>query len=108
MIFNTKRLISDPKIDQIEQMVARAYDTKVSELDVFYKDTDAKLMTCFLIYDVLGYNVKIIASWYSIYHRFLQNKIEEHYIKCLQDSGFMAKVTGFRIAVQNTNLQPAT
>lgn len=105
---NLNRLIDDPKIDQIEQMVAESYGTTVHELNVFYKDTDAKLMCCFLMYDVLGYSIKLLANWYRIYPNFLENKINEHYIRCLHDSDFKATVQGFRVAVQFKRLQPAT
>lgn len=88
----------DHRIGVIENLVADAYTTTVHELDVFYKDTPAKLMCCFLLHDLLQYSVRSIAVKYCVYPQFLDNKIQEHYIKCLQDSVFMARVQGLKNA----------
>jgi len=84
--------VTDGRILLIETIVAKAYKTSVHELDVFYKDTPAKLMCCFLLHDLLGYSVKSISKKYCIYEYFLDNKIQEHYKKCLQNVVFMKHV----------------
>lgn len=39
--------VVDDRVIAIETIVAKMYNTTVHELDVYYKDSPAKLMTCF-------------------------------------------------------------
>ena len=99
--------VVDKRINQIEQLVADAYNTNVSELDVYYRDSDAKLMCCFLLHHLLNYSVGSIAKKYRIFPLFLKNKIQEHYKRCLQDSVFMDHVSGLKNAfLDKETLQP--
>lgn len=90
--------IEDFRIADIEQIVSNYYGVNVSELDVYYRDSDAKLMCCFLLHHLLNYSVGSIAKKYRVFPLFLKNKIQEHYQKCLQDSVFMDQVTEFKNA----------
>lgn len=90
--------IEDFRIADIEQIVSNYYGVNVSELDVYYRDSDAKLMCCFLLHHLLNYSVGSIAKKYRVFPLFLKNKIQEHYQKCLQDSVFMDQVTELKNA----------
>lgn len=90
--------IEDVRIQEIEQIVSGFYGINVSELDVYYRDTDAKLMCCFLLHHLLNYSIGSISKKYRVFPLFLKNKIQEHYQKCLQDSVFMAQVTELKDA----------
>jgi hypothetical protein len=96
--------VQDANISIIETIVASAYNTKVSQLDVFYKDTPAKFMCCFLIHDLLQYTVRSIAVKYGVYKYFLDNHIQEHYKNCLIDPAFMDQVNRLRNDFNNIKL----
>lgn len=90
--------VEDFRIKQIEQIIANEYNVSVHELDVYYRDSEAKIMCCFMVHNLLGYSVKSIAKKYKIYPAFLQNKINEHFIKCLEDKVFFNQITRLRDA----------
>lgn len=98
--------VVDHRIIAIEDLVAQAFNTTVHELDVFYKDTPAKLMCCFLVHHLLNYSVGSIANKYKVYPLFLRNKIIEHYSKCLQDNEFMQMVTQLKEAYLQAQQSP--
>lgn len=82
----------DNDIALLEKIVAGNYNVKVADLDVFYKDSDAKLMCCFLVHDLLKYTVKSIAVKYGVNVWYLHAVIQDYYKKCLQDPAFMDHV----------------
>lgn len=99
--------IEDARVAKIEHLVADFFETTVYELDVFYKDTPAKLMCCFLLHDLLHYSVDSIAKKYRIYTTFLQKNILEHYHKCLLDKAFFNSVKLLQDAfLDGKTLQP--
>ncbi|WP_370214814.1 hypothetical protein [Mesoflavibacter profundi] len=95
--------VVDDRVIAIETIVAKMYNTTVHELDVYYKDSPAKLMTCFLIFDLLHYSIPSIAVKYKINSHFLKNKIRDTYKKCLQDHSFLEYVDGLRTALKQKN-----
>lgn len=90
----------DNDISIIESIVAEKYHVKVSDLDVFYKDSDAKLMCCFLVHDLLKYTVKSIAVKYGVNVWYLHSKIGDYYKHCIQDAAFMDHVKSLTEAFQ--------
>lgn len=91
--------VVDHRIEAIETLVANFYGKTVNGvLDVWYHTSDEKLMCCFLLHDLLNYSFGSIGNRYRIYPGFLRNKINEYYIKCLQDADFMCQVTAMRTA----------
>lgn len=99
--------VHDARIDKIEQIVAGHYNTTVHELNVFYRDTEAKIMCCFLLHDMFNYSIGSIAAKYHIDRLFLRNKIKQQYIKCLQNKADMQQVTALRSAFFVINSSPA-
>lgn len=88
----------DNDIALLEKIVADNYNVKVADLDVFYKDSDAKLMCCFLVHDLLKYTIKSIAVKYGVNVWYLHSKIQEYYLQCLRDDVFMNHVSSLRDA----------
>lgn len=88
--------IIDDRIDDIEHIISAAYDTTIHELDVFYNDSQAKIMTCFLLHDLLDYSIPSIAVKYKINSFFLKTKIKDVYLKCMQDEVFFGFVQELR------------
>lgn len=89
---------TDLRIGVIEKLVADHYNTTVHELDVWYKNSDEKIMCCFLLHDLLNYTVSSLAHKYNIYPAFLQKNINEHYAKCLTDEAFFELVSSLKDA----------
>lgn len=77
--------IPDDRIDIIEQLVVQEYNTTTSELSVWYIDSPAKIMCCFLLHRLLNYSLVSIANRYKIDSGFLHKKIHAIYKKALHD-----------------------
>lgn len=92
-----KNGLVDERLLKIETLVADNFNVTVTSLDCFYLDTDAKIMCCFLVHDLLSYSINSIANRYHIYPAFLQKKISEHYIRCLQDECFFNYINSLKI-----------
>ena len=90
--------VHDPRIVKIETVVADFFNTTIHELNVFYKDTDAKILTCFLLHDMFSYSIGSIAKRYNIDSLFLRNKITQTYLNCLQNEADMQRVIALRTA----------
>lgn len=95
---------TDQRITIIETVVAKHYNTSVHELTVFYKDGPAKIMVCFLLFDMLHYGINGVANRYHIYNGFLKNQITQMYKNCLQDPALLDLVQDLRSQV-NAQLQ---
>lgn len=103
ILVDTKEVLSfgavqDPRICKIEAIVADYFDTTVHELNVFYKDTEAKILCCFMLHDLFTYSIGSLAVRYNIDRLFLRNKITQIYINCLQDEADMRRVIALRSA----------
>ena len=88
--------VIDFRIIQIEGLVARCFNVTAQDLKVFYNDSPAKVLCCFLLHDCLGYSIGSIAARYKIDRLFLRKNINDQYIKCLTDANEMAFVDGFK------------
>lgn len=95
----------DPRILKVETVVANYFKTTVHELNVFYKDTEAKVMCCFLLHDIFSYSIGSVAARYNIDRFYLQNQITRKYITCLQDNKALNEVLQMREAYQTIELQ---
>jgi len=99
--------VEDYRIKQIEEIVASEFNVSVHDLDTFYRDTEAKIMCCFLVHTLLEYHVNSIAKKYRIYPAFLQTKINELFIKYLQDKASFNLITRLKDAFLNTEYSTA-
>jgi len=90
--------IVDHRIERIENLVASHFKTSIHELHAGCRDTESKLMCCFMLHDVCHYSIGSLGAKYNVYHGFLRNKITGIYKKCLQDVDYMAQVTALRTA----------
>ena len=95
IVFGT---VQDPRIVKIENVVANHFNTTIHELNVFYKDTEAKILTCFLLHDLFAYGISGLAVRYKIDRLFLRNKITQVYINCLSKKADMERVRALRSA----------
>lgn len=91
---------TDHRITVIETVIADHYKTTVPELSVFYKNSPAKLMCCFLIFDLLHYGINGIANRYHIYNGYLKNQITQTYKNCLQDDALLQLVQDLRSQIK--------
>jgi len=103
VLIETKKIVGfsdlqDDRIVKIERVIAAYFNTSVHELDVFSRDTDAKIYCCFLLHDMLSYSVGSLAMKYKINRFFLRNKLTEIYKKCLQNEADMRRVIALRAA----------
>jgi hypothetical protein len=101
-------VVEDLRVPQMEKLIAKIYNTTVYNLDIFYKDTPAKLMLCFMLHNEFNYSIKSLAERYRVYPAYLQKKIYEHYHKCLIDEAFFDCVKQLRSAFfsEDKTLQP--
>lgn len=91
-------VVDDKRVERLELHISKHYRIGVQDLNTFYKDTDAKLMLCFLLHDWFNYSVASIAGRYNIYPAFLQKNITEHYHKCLLSEEFFKLYNSFKAA----------
>lgn len=94
--------VVDNRVIAIETLAAKHYKTTVHELDVFYKDSPAKILTCFLIFDLLHYSIPSLAAKYKINSHFLKNKIKDMYKNCLQDDSFFKEIDALRKTISGS------
>lgn len=85
-------VIDDARVERMEQIISKAYRIGVQDISVFYNDSDAKIMLCFLLHDMFNYSISSIAERYNIYASFLDKNIREHYHNCLLSKEFYNKV----------------
>lgn len=90
--------IIDNRVDRLEAIVAKHFCMSVYDLDTFYKDSEGKLMVCFLLHEWLNYSVESIAVKYKIYPNFLQKNIIEYYHKYLINDAFCKTVNQLKDA----------
>lgn len=91
--------VIDNRVVKCEQIVAGYFEVSVHDLNTFYRDTEAKLMCCFVLHYVLQYSIGSIAKRYNINAGYLRKNITEYYKKCLLDKAFLRLVKGFESAV---------
>lgn len=106
----TKNVISfgtvqDPRIVKVETVVANYFNVNVHHLNLFYKDTDAKVMCCFLLHDLFMYSIGSLGSRYNIDRFFLRHKITQKYIDCLKDNKVLSEVLQLREAYKNIQVE---
>lgn len=90
--------IIDNRVDRLEAIVAKHFCMSVYDLDTFYKDSEGKLMVCFLLHEWFNYSVESIAVKYKIYPNFLQKNIIEYYHKYLINDAFCKTVNQLKDA----------
>jgi hypothetical protein len=95
--------IEDSRINEIETSVSAYYKTTVLEMLDWRKDTDAKLMVCFLLNQKLNYSIPSLANWYGINRHYLRNSIVAQFEKCLTDSLQMRLVDDLAICLDKNN-----
>ena len=100
--------VQDPRIVKVESVVAHYFNTTIHELNVFYHDTDAKVMCCFLLHDMFCYSLGCLAKRYNIDRLYLRNRIMKVYQNCLLQKSAMKEVVDLRnkYLEQKKALQP--
>ena len=88
--------VEDPRIKEIEVIVSNHFNVSVSDLTVFYRDSPAKLLCCFLLHELLDYSIHSIARAYKIHWLFLTNNIKGFYIRALEDPSFFLEFTALQ------------
>lgn len=93
--------ITDHRVEKLEAIVAKHFCMSVYDLDTYYKDSEGKLMVCFLLHEWFDYSVESIAVKYKIYPSFLQKNIIEYYHKYLINDAFYTTINQLKDAFFN-------
>lgn len=72
-------------VNRVEQVVAAYYGVPVQKLTLWREDSDAKIMTCFLLRSMYEVSVPTLAAKYNIYGPFLQNFIDLYWSASVRD-----------------------
>lgn len=72
--------ITDAVLTHVERIVADAYNVTTTDLHLFYKDSDAKLMCCFLLFDRFDFKQSYLAKHYKINPEYLMQNIVLIYV----------------------------
>lgn len=96
--------VLDVRVTHIEKIVAHNYNIPVHELTTFYRDSDAKVMCCFLLHDMFNYSIGSIAKRYHIDRLFLRTKIIRIYTDCLQSKNTLKQVLIFKDNYKNNKI----
>lgn len=79
---------TDKRVQLLESLIAEEFNTTIHKLDLFYKDSNAKLMCCFMLHVLFDYSIATIAKQYNINRHFLGKNIREYFVKCIKEDVF--------------------
>lgn len=84
------------KVKRLEAVIAEDYDINVHELWNWYRDSEAKIMMCFVLIHYMNYVPGSVAKVYKINHHFMMKRIVDLYQIALLNKGDLDKISKYR------------
>lgn len=95
----------DARVSTLEVAVSAHYNVTVFSLKDWVKDSEAKLMLCFLLHHKLRYSIGSLAKAYNVNALFLRNEVIKLYENCLVDASVKCLVDGFFCGINESTCE---